>query len=912
MVKWYITILFFWSFFPLFTSGQNQLSMGMTKYGISLHWNGEPLSIGSRIITFAENELLFNLKNEKYDIAHSGQKYECIFPAQTGKEVQIKQYCILKKGNSAVISLEFLYQGQKSCSFEYAPLILPASLVSGAKYHATSATGQVESGIILVSPQKTDMFKEFGKLRRLEILTDSVRFVTDTLNGSAFTVSDRRFNVYNGQACLVLLITQELTAKTGNVTSNLKISCFPSAAPKHSPIQTAIPAVYSAQRNITASPFPQLPAAKDIRTKNGLWYQLQPEDKAIIAGEVSNRLSYHLNRLFGLKAESGTMTPEHGFFIEIGKDKGIAECPEGYILDVSEKLVRISSQTEQGAFYALQTLRSFLRNNAIAGVAIRDWPDFRLRGWHTIANSGTLKFWGTMLEKVGAPLKINTFLLECQYVQWDKAGTPKNPRGMSKKDLLQLLRLAHLNYIEVIPLLQSLSHCEWMFYGNSNLEMAENIKKPYAYNVSNPQVYELLKKVYDEIFELFPDTPYFHGGHDELQVGVHKFPVRPENIKRGIADIFEKDVLWHHQYLKKHGKKLMIWHDMLIHENEAEGCVSLAAGGTEKLRAKLPRDIMICIWNYKSPYQERKPNNPESFPEIDIFQKDGYKVIGCTWYPAGNIENFSDYCLGKNIYGMINTTWSHFGTETVLHSHFEQITAHVTAAACFWNARKKTARLDCAKILKQLLFPDKNVQEKLETIPFSANLILDDPRYSFDKIKSDILNIDSVPFALAKSNGFPAALTGKSNPYPLFPDRITIPVNHCFKKLYFLHTILRNSYRKIPICLVSVKYKDQSIETFLIRSQMRTLGAAVAPTFVDEHGRTALNAYEVFAPNTSDFGFLNSKDNVYQWTGHDNNPLRIWSLEWHNPHPEREIKEIILSRFDSKEPYFLLGITGGN
>lgn len=877
--------------------------------GIQLTVDGEPLSSGSRIITFAGKEVLFNFVQSHLDFEREAGRLSAV-SQRPEAGVRIRDYTVRWEDGNAVIELDFEVEAAQKCRFEYAPVILPAGLISGAGYRATHQNGTTVRGTVPVAAETA--FDRLPEVKKFEVATDLNAIVVEVQEGPLFAVLDRRKQRYASHSGAVLLITKELTPGKHKIKSVLKLSVAPAAPDARQPAAVAAPPEpVAADREIAAAAFPALPVAKAVKKKPGAPFRFTPAARAVISGEASERLAYHLERLFGLKSAAGAAAPPGGFFLEIGEGKGVPESPDGYTVEVDETGVRLAAATERGAFYALQTLRSLRRGDAIESVAIRDYPDFALRGLHTIGNSGTLEFWGELLETVAAPLKINTLLLECQYVQWERAGTPENPRGMSKADLAALIEIARRNYIEVIPLLQSLSHCQWMFYGGANLDLAEDPSEPYAYNASNPAVYELLKKVYAEVFELFPDTACFHAGHDELRVAQHKFPVRPENLARGAAEIFEADTLWQYRYLKEHGKRMMIWQDMLLTRKEARGATSYAFDGTELIRKKLPRDIVICIWNYKS--DASTDRFPREFPEVDLFLADGYEVIGCTWYRGepGNIENFSAYCRDRQVLGMVNTTWSHFGTETVLHTHFEQIAAHVTAAACFWNAEKKLDGLDQSRLLVELLEPPAAGREHLRTIPFTPNLALNDRRYDFDRLAMPRLTVDGVPFQLAAAGKFPAALAGRSDRFPTFPASFSIPVNRKFDRLYLLHTIMRNSPAKAPVCLATVRYADDSTAGFLIRNRMYVAGAGSAPHFLDEHGRTARRAYEVFAPTTPAAGYLSAPELGLHWTGRGKERFRLWLLEWRNPHPEREIKELVFSDFHQREQYFLLGLTGG-
>ena len=58
---------------------------------------------------------------------------------------------------------------------------------------------------------------------------------------------------------------------------------------------------------------------------------------------------------------------------------------EAYRLSVSNKRIKIEAVTEQGVYWAMQTLRQLERKkgkrSSVAGCEIVDWPAFRIRGF---------------------------------------------------------------------------------------------------------------------------------------------------------------------------------------------------------------------------------------------------------------------------------------------------------------------------------------------------------------------------------------------------------------------------------------------------------------------------------------------------------------------------------------------------
>ena len=414
-----------------------------------------------------------------------------------------------------------------------------------------------------------------------------------------------------------------------------------------------------------------------------------------------------------------------------------------------------------------------------------------------------------------------------------------------------------------------------------------------------------MEKVFDEVIAA-ARAPYVHIGHDELDDwGKARFPYRPENVKLGAKELLRRDMMWHIDYAKKRGVKLMMWHDVLVAKNEAPGVTKGGAiGGTEQLRKTLPRDIVMCVWSYK-PHKE--------FRDVDLFLNDGYPVVGCTWEHKqsgnkGNIGCFSRYCLGKKgVLGMLETTWSHFGTETMLNSHFQQATAYVTAAAFFWNVKAGLGRFKSELVLPALLDgPDAPRREKLASIPLEVNSLLPDLAGCFDKIPERLVTADGIAFPVVKVGKSTAALSGTPG------RKLAIPLNglKC-DRLYLLNTMLETPSRiGIPLARVRAVYADGKSEEFFVRSSAVTYGYNSAPHFLTPDGRTATTLYEAFTP-FAPAGYANAVRYTAPWRVGKKSFLRLAPIVWKNPRPGEALEKLELSEFNSTYRWYLLSLAAG-
>ena len=877
---------------------------------------GVILKSGDRVVSYATylNVASPGWKNRYVKLDYPA--FKAAVDAKGGSYAGENKYFKLAKldvrcaGDSVTMTFDGEYTGSKGAIYEFMPFSIPAGMFRYGSVRFEAPKGTAGSGSLpLVEDRKLFAGEEFV---RIEFRKKGVGTLTvETADGKPFRVLDRRAERYGTNAPPMFIVMQSSHAvKPGDrLTGSFKLTFVPEARPAAEPA-TVVPArPETGFRTVRAARFPLLPRPKRINYSGESVFNPASAPVAVVrGGDGEGRLLRHAKRImapWGIEVRAGKSAPERGIFIAVGK--GIEESPEGYTLIVTSDRVVIESATERGAFYGLQTLRGLRqRDGTFRTAAIRDWPDFNFRGLHTKSNSGTFQLYSKVLSKVAAPLKLNAFVLECQYVRWDTLGGAKHPRGMTKEEFVELAKVAHENYIDFVPLQQTFSHNQWLFANGKNRELAEDPEAPlpYNYNASDPRVYQLLEKLFDEVVAA-AGAPYLHIGHDEIgDWGKVRFPHRPENVKLGAKELFRRDVMWHVEYAKRKNVKLMLWHDALVSKKEPGVTVAGAIGGTETLRKELPRDLVICVWSYKP---------REKFGDVDLFLKDGYPVIGCTWEHQkgsdwGNIGCFSRYCLGKpGVLGMLETTWSHFGTETMLNSHFFQVSACVTAAAYFWNTPAGLKKHSAERVLVELLdAPDTQYSERIAAIPFAGNALLDDKPFGFDRLSPVMRTRDGIRFPIMKSGRRTAGLTGRPG------ETHTIDLGGCkCDRLYLLAAMTEEPItRGLILAKASVVYADGSREEFYLRSPAATAGFMSAPHFRDPDGRTSRVLYELFPPDAAE-GYVHRRDTAISWKN-GGEIRRLSPVVWVNPRPGKAVRELVLTEFNGTYPWYLLSLAAGS
>lgn len=362
--------------------------------------------------------------------------------------------------------------------------------------------------------------------------------------------------------------------------------------------------------------------------------------------------------------------------------------PEGYALAVTPQGVWILAVDEQGAFWGTQTLKQLLRLTddgalLVPSVFVRDYPDFPFRGMHLIADDHSPQFHARLIERVLAPLKFNRLIVQLDHLKWERHPELWQPWSLSKDEAKRLQQIAEANGMEVIPLLPTLSHCEYLFgtLGGSkprvNADIAEDPEVAYAYCPNLERSYRIVFDLLDEVLTLF-NPRWVHLGHDEVtNRGRFGQCLRCQGTPP--HHLFAADVRRLYEFLKARGVGTMLWGDMLLRPDEAPD----AAHGGEPLnfwlaRQLLPRDIVIMDWHYQ----------PASrYPSMGVFKGEGFTVVGATWHNPQNIVGFARTAREVGAWGMVQTTWTGFGNNrNALRDFPDQFAALVTAADRFWNA----------------------------------------------------------------------------------------------------------------------------------------------------------------------------------------------------------------------------------
>ena len=373
----------------------------------------------------------------------------------------------------------------------------------------------------------------------------------------------------------------------------------------------------------------------------------------ILAADLTDRFSAPI------KVRTVSQLPDKGSFIVLGSvsnplvqrmlDRsdprwaGGITAPEGYLLDVDEKIALVAGRDDPGAFYGVQSLRQLIRRDGkgtyISGVRIKDFPYKPFRGVKLfLPGRDHIPFFKRFVSDFMALHKYNKLILEMnagmrlerhpelnegwielgRNLNYTRRDRPLGPGAqyqnsvhhdtadggvLEQDEVADLVKYAQQYHIEVIPELPSLTHSYYLLTRHRELAEVQAAEWPDTYCPLNPGSYELLFDVMDEYIKVMAPR-MVHIGHDEWRMPVDVCPRCKDKDKR---ELFLEDVVKIHDYLKGKGIATAMWGDHLVEAVRGSSPVPKTsptgynyqipeAVSPEQIEKRFPKDILVFNW----------------------------------------------------------------------------------------------------------------------------------------------------------------------------------------------------------------------------------------------------------------------------------------------------------------------------
>jgi hexosaminidase len=298
--------------------------------------------------------------------------------------------------------------------------------------------------------------------------------------------------------------------------------------------------------------------------------------------------------------EDATATSRGGIVIRSDAAASVTQ-PEGYVLDVDARGMRITARDAAGLFYGAISAWQLMTPDGAKGavsvpvVHIADWPRF---GWRGLMLDSARHFQQPVeikqLLDAMAQHKLNVFhwhltddqgwRLEIRrYPKLTQIGAWRQPPGggdtkyggyYTQAEVKDIVAYATARHITVVPEIDMPGHAQAAVaaYPDIGVTAAQTQVSidwgvnPYLFNVDDHTI-DFLHNVLDEVMELFPST-FIHVGGDEAIKDQWQASAAVQARMRSLGIKDEKALQsWFiermGQYLAQHGRRLIGWDEIL-------------------------------------------------------------------------------------------------------------------------------------------------------------------------------------------------------------------------------------------------------------------------------------------------------------------------------------------------------------
>lgn len=808
--------------------------------------------------------------------------------AKSKADFQLLDYSARKSENGGVlIHCAGKMARETEAVAEYAALCLPKQLIDGARFTLKLADGQEIGG----SVPETDGHSFLAtKCQRITFETKSCKIVIEVKNGDPLTILDRRQSGYEKGKCIFVGLVSRLMDTV--LDSMIEVSVIPDDSQKQieplpqfaiEPEKKFQPMLFLDDIEKSKPKFPVILPKSYSESgeilEEGLSFSVKYDTK--LGVEDQRRLQMAVERLEGVPAP-----------LELRLATQEDNChnhPDAFIIRREAERIVVIGQTPRAIFYGIQALRE---HDLSKTFRLEDWPDMDFRAIHCYfpyeTGENVPQFF---LENIWSRGRLTHLVIECQETQWE-ATRPlwqnRDEKPLSKEMLRAIIQTCRDNYIEPIPCIRLMSHCEWMFKSGHNLDFVENPDRPYNYDVTNPLTFKFVDKVLEEVIDLF-HPKFLHIGHDEVDCArTLIYPSRPQNIEIGQAELFYRSVMHLHDFLGERNVRTMLWSDGLMSSSEIPSGNSVCkAEEVVEYRSRFPKDLVIMLWEYSDGLK---------YEAISELRKEGFSVVGCPWHKEGNIANMTQAVKGQEALGVCGTTWWPMYTwrymvESCLPA---QLTAQLLTPLLAWNS--DAHRDIIAEQCSDYVFDSINIgygEEKKKSAD-GLTVCLDGlanycPQKEDAILKADfsevlppgkIVRVGRGEFLIPERDGKLAGVLFRNYPSAaLFPDKLEVECTKRVAKVHLLGCLLGMVPEEPVIGLtVTFRYEDGGASEAKLQYNY-SVGHI--------QGRSSYN--------------LNSSNMVQGIGG------RIWAFECQNPEPERKLSKIVLT--SSNQGFILFGIT---
>ena len=387
------------------------------------------------------------------------------------------------------------------------------------------------------------------------------------------------------------------------------------------------------------------------------------------------------------------------------RDPGVTH-PQGYTLDITNNGIAIAAADRVGAFYGAMTLAQLLRQYGakLPLLHIEDYPDFPARGVMLDVSRDKVPTMKTLFELVDmlAGLKINelqlytehTFAYRRHPVVWEHASP------LTGEEILQLDAYCKARHIDLVPNQNSFGHMRRWLMHDEYRPLAEaphgcdtrwgRFDEPFTLCPGDPGSIKLVGEMFDDLLPHFTSAMFNVGCDETVDLGAGRSKAECES--RGTGRVYLDFLLKIHALVKKHGRKMQFWGDIIMEHPE--------------LVPELPKDVVALEWGYEFDHPFNDHGAKFSASGIPFYVCPGTSswnsIGGRTDNATGNLLNAAENGIKHGAIGYLITDWGDNGHHQPLPVSYLGYAFGAAVSWCLESNRK----IDIAQAISEHIFMD--------------------------------------------------------------------------------------------------------------------------------------------------------------------------------------------------------------
>ncbi len=380
-------------------------------------------------------------------------------------------------------------------------------------------------------------------------------------------------------------------------------------------------------------------------------------ENAVVRGDarLDNPTIKRLWNSFALESSSLTVTAgePNTFLLGEATPPTLAEGKE-YSLCVDENGVAIIGKDYGGLMRGFMSLLMKIEydNENIMVKAVTEESDYKIKNRmiHICVFPENDLYFIKKLIRLSALCQYTHIVIEFWgMLQYDCLKELAWPHAFTKDDVRELIRECRELGIEPVPMCNQLGHASASraCYGKHVvLDQNPSLQRLFtpdgwAWNIESDKAKMLLRRIREELYDLFGEGDYMHIGCDEAY-----FISKNARLRQ----LFPQYLIELTREVEREGRRPMLWMDMLLDKGvSALDCSVDDQKEVEGIRNSLAPSSVFVDWQYDC--------TEAPIPSLVSLKDCGRDVIGAPWFKRANYRAHIDTLADNGMYGLMLTTW---------------------------------------------------------------------------------------------------------------------------------------------------------------------------------------------------------------------------------------------------------------